>query len=298
MAEALIQLVNQNIDIDGLTANEGDVFDGDTFIGQGSEAIRKGTGISRGAPTLSLPINGSVTIPAGKYTGGKVQQSIRVLGEQRVSPTSKNIKISTKDTYMSGDIIVNPIPNLRPENIKKGEYVGGVGPGTWEGYIIRDPSTFYYRGTFAPGQSITSLKSSYSASISPPDLRKKYMLFLGETDSRINKRAFLFDSPIDITSKNKLTVKGSYYKDTSDSFGIRLETSGYTTKAAEGDDYSKLNTANRIFLYAEQMPRDSGEHPYTFEVDISPYSRNIYLYFKVDVTRNDFYMTIDSIQFT
>ena len=41
MAEALIQLVNQNVDIDGLTANEADVFDGATFIGQGSEAIRQ-----------------------------------------------------------------------------------------------------------------------------------------------------------------------------------------------------------------------------------------------------------------
>ena len=41
MAEALIQLVNQNVDIDGLTANEADVFDGATFIGQGSETVRK-----------------------------------------------------------------------------------------------------------------------------------------------------------------------------------------------------------------------------------------------------------------
>ena len=41
MAESLIQLVNQNVDIDGLTANEADVFDGATFIGQGSEAIRQ-----------------------------------------------------------------------------------------------------------------------------------------------------------------------------------------------------------------------------------------------------------------
>ena len=50
MAEALIQLVNQNVDIDGLTANEADVFDGATFIGQGSEAIRKGTGVTRDPP--------------------------------------------------------------------------------------------------------------------------------------------------------------------------------------------------------------------------------------------------------
>ena len=141
MAEALIQLVNQNVDIDGLTANEADVFDGATFIGQGSETVRKGTGVTQGAPTLGLSLNGRVTIPAGKYTGGKVQQSIQVLGEQRINPTSKNIKIPTKDMYMAGNIIVASIPNLKPENIKKGEYVGGVGPGTWEGYI-RAPASF------------------------------------------------------------------------------------------------------------------------------------------------------------
>lgn len=298
MAEALIQLVNQNIDIDGLTANEGDVFDGATFIGQGSEAIRKGSGANRGAPTLSLPINGSVTIPAGKYTGGKVQQSIRVLGEQRVSPTSKNIKISTKGTYMSGDIIVNPIPNLRPENIKKGEYVGGVGPGTWEGYIIRDPSTFYYRGTFAPGQSIMAFKFSSSSDIMSPDLRKKEMLFVGEAGAIRSRYVFLFNLPIDITSKNKLTVKGLYYRDDTYSGNLGLEVSGYPDKVSARDTYNGLDTTRRIFIHRENMPNEKGEYPYTLEADISQYSRNIYLYFLVYVQRDDYYMTIDSIQFT
>lgn len=300
MAEALIQLVNQNVDIDGLTVNEADVFDGATFIGQGSEAIRKGTGVTQGAPTLSLSLNGRVTIPAGKYTGGKVQQSIPVLGEQRINPTSKNIKIPTKDMYMAGNIIVASIPNLKPENIKKGEYVGGVGPGTWEGYIVRDPATFYYRGTFAPGQSIMAFKYSSGSFVTPPTLGKKAMEFYGNNDSRFRHYVFLFNSPIDITSKSKLTVKGTYHRDaygTSEGSMV-LDISGYPSKASSNDTYNGLNAGNRVFLKQQRFPRAQGTYPYTTEVDISSYSRIIYLYFHVTMTDPDDYMTIDSIQFT
>jgi hypothetical protein len=299
MAEALIQLVNQNVDIDGLTANEADVFDGATFIGQGSEAIREGTGVTQGAPTLGLSLNGRVTIPAGKYTGGKVQQSIQVLGEQRINPTSKNIKIPTKDMYMAGNIIVASIPNLKPENIKKGEYVGGVGPGTWEGYIVRDPATFYYRGTFAPGQSIMAFKYSRSSDIMSPNLGKKAMEFYGNEDSRRKYYVFLFNSPIDITSKSKLTVKGTYHRDASGtSTNMVLDISGYQSKASAGDTYTGLNTGDRVFLKQQRFPTAQGTYPYTVEVDISSYSRIIYLYFLVTMNRPDDYMTIDSIQFT
>lgn len=79
---------------------------------------------------------------------------------------------------MAGNIIVASIPNLKPENIKKGEYVGGVGPGTWEGYIVRDPATFYYRGTFAPGQSIMAFKYSGSSDIMSPNLGKRQWSFM------------------------------------------------------------------------------------------------------------------------
>lgn len=298
MAEALIQLVNQNVDIDGLTANEADVFDGATFIGQGSEAIREGTGVTQGAPTLGLSLNGRVTIPAGKYTGGKVQQSIPVLGEQRINPTSKNIKIPTKDMYMAGNIIVASIPNLKPENIKKGEYVGGVGPGTWEGYIVRDPATFYYRGTFAPGQSIMAFKYSSGSFVTPPTLGKKAMEFYGDSDSRKHRSTFLFDLPIDITSKSKLTVKGTYHRDaTGTSTNMVLDISGYQSKASAEATYTGLNTGDRIFLKQQRFPIAQGTYPYTVEVDISSYSRIIYLYFLVMMNRSDDYMTIDSIQF-
>ena len=299
MAEALIQLVNQNVDIDGLTANEADVFDGATFIGQGSETVRKGTGVTQGAPTLGLSLNGRGTIPAGKYTGGKVQQSIPVLGEQRINPTSKNIKIPTKDMYMAGNIIVASIPNLKPENIKKGEYVGGVGPGTWEGYIVRDPATFYYRGTFAPGQSIMAFKYSGSSDIMSPNLGKKAMEFYGNEDSRRKYYVFLFNSPIDITSKSKLTVNGTYHRDAAGtSTNMVLDISGYQSKASAGDTYTGLNTGDRVFLKQQRFSTAQGTYPYTVEVDISSYSRIIYLYFLVTMNRPDDYMTIDSIQFT
>ena len=200
---------------------------------------------------------------------------------------------------MAGDIIVASIPNLKPENIKKGEYVGGVGPGTWEGYIVRDPATFYYRGTFAPGQSIMAFKYSGSSDIMSPNLGKKAMEFYGNEDSRRKYYVFLFNSPIDITSKSKLTVNGTYHRDAAGtSTNMVLDISGYQSKASAGATYTGLNTGDRIFLKQQRFPTTQGTYPYTVDVDISSYSRIIYLYFLVTMNRPDDYMTIDSIQFT
>ena len=77
-----------------------------------------------------------------------------------------------------------------------------------------------------------------------------------------------------------------------------LDISGYQSKASSSDTYNGLNTGNRVFLKQQRFSRAQGTYPYTTEVDISSYSRIIYLYFLVTMTDPDDYMTIDSIQFT
>ena len=158
LAKLFIYKIGGGIDVDELTAKPSDVRASKTFIGQGSEEKQTGSIVERNSPTLALPINGTVTIPEGYYTGGKVTQDIPTLGKQTVNPGKNAVTVNTSGKYMTGDIVVSPIKNLTPSVIKKGEYVANVGPGTYEGYINDDPYTPYYYGTFGPGYTITGLK--------------------------------------------------------------------------------------------------------------------------------------------
>ena len=148
--DGLLDMVVQSADFDALTATPEMVLEKKKFIGPDG-AISVGTMPDRGSPTISLPLNGTASIPAGKYSGGKVTQNIPAMGGYTIYPTSKEQQIPTKGVYMGGNIIVPKLSNLVPENIKEGEYVGGVGPGTWKGFVVNDPYTLYQRGPFAPG---------------------------------------------------------------------------------------------------------------------------------------------------
>lgn len=300
LAEALIYAAGGSVDTDSLTATSGDVVSPLKFYGSGSEEIQQGSIVNRGELNKVLGINETYVVPAGYYSGGKVSQNIPVLGTQRVTPTSKTQTLYTQGRYMGGDIIQNAIPNLVPENIKKGEYVGGVGPGTWEGYIVEDPATFYYKGTFGPGQSITAFKYSSTSNINIPQYGKKNMTFWGNTDARERYYALVFDGAIDITNKSKLTIEGTYYRNSvGTTTNMVIDTSGYTMKAsAASDTYNGLDTSKRIFLNQYRPPTAQGEYTYKIEIDLSAYSRSVYLYILISMSRDDDYVTIDSVKFT
>ena len=105
--DGLLDMVVQSADFDALTATPEMVLEKKKFIGPDG-AISVGTMPDRGSPTISLPLNGTASIPAGKYSGGKVTQNIPAMGGYTIYPTSKEQQIPTKGVYMGGNIIVPP----------------------------------------------------------------------------------------------------------------------------------------------------------------------------------------------
>ena len=160
MGHALLKKTGGKLNLGDLTAKPEDVVSPYSFLGAGSDASQVGTIINRGNPEYNLPVNGEIRLPAGNYSGGTISQQVPTIGEQRVNPGKNRVTVSCKDKYMTGNIIISPIQGLTPEVIKKGEYVGGVGPGLWEGYVNDDPLCPYYNGTFYLGQSAQILSGN------------------------------------------------------------------------------------------------------------------------------------------
>lgn len=201
--DGLLDMVVQSADFDALTATLEMVLEKKKFIGPDG-AISVGTMPDRGSPTISLPLNGTASIPAGKYSGGKVTQNIPAMGDYTIYPTSKEQQIPTKGVYMGGNIIVPKLSNLVPENIKEGEYVGGVGPGTWKGFVVNDPYTLYYRGTFGPGQGVTLSNEDKTPNFTYED-RDLWMQY------SILSAAIIFNLPVNITGKNLMKIGYTCY---------------------------------------------------------------------------------------
>lgn len=80
---------------------------------------------NKGAPTATLSINGTYTIAAGWYTGGKVSQNITTQGATTLTPGTTEKKVSS-GRYMTGDITIKGDANLVAGNIKKGVTIFGV----------------------------------------------------------------------------------------------------------------------------------------------------------------------------
>ena len=213
MADGRLYMIIQSADFDQLNVQPGDVLKGKLYVGADGQT-HVGEMEDRGSPTLYLDLNGRLTPPEGKYDGGEVRQSIPTMEETHITPGSKQIIVYTDGMYMTGNIIVDKLANLVPENIKLGEYVGGVGPGAWQGYIVTDPKTFYYRGTFAPGQSISDYiaydSGTYKADrIEDIEHMEFHSVKLGTSGG--NMVYSVFNSPIDLTYVNKLVIEYSVY---------------------------------------------------------------------------------------
>lgn len=80
----------------------------------GSGEVYGPTVTQRGAWTSRLGINGKVMIPEGYHNGnGYVDQGISTLGEQKVVPKLSRHTLWTANQYMTGNVIIEPIPNQK-----------------------------------------------------------------------------------------------------------------------------------------------------------------------------------------
>ncbi len=134
MADAIVLRGGSGFDDSQLTATPDKVRNGKTFYGSGSDSIQTGTVTEIAAETVTLPLNGSYTIPQGIHSGnGKVVQSLQTSSGGTVYPTSEKQTVQTANKYMTDVVYVAPLTGLKPENIKKGVTILGV-TGTYEGY--------------------------------------------------------------------------------------------------------------------------------------------------------------------
>lgn len=80
----------------------------------GSGEVYGPTVTQRGAWTSRLGINGKAMIPEGYHNGnGYVDQDISTLDEQKVVPKLSRHTLWTANQYMTGNVIVEPIPNQK-----------------------------------------------------------------------------------------------------------------------------------------------------------------------------------------
>ena len=85
----------------------------------GSGEVYGPTVTQRGAWTSRLGINGKVMIPEGYHNGnGYVDQDISTLGEQKVVPKLSRHTLWTANQYMTGNVIIEPIPNQKTASTK------------------------------------------------------------------------------------------------------------------------------------------------------------------------------------
>lgn len=159
MAECLIEKSGGAVDVDGLTATPGDVLSGETFYGAGIDDIQAGMIVDHKQRRQKIGINESYALPAGAYLpGGYVYQEIQTQGTTEVTPVASGSSAGVYNKYMTGNVIVKGIENLKPENIRMGAVVGDIS-GTWQGYVNNSPLTPYWYGIFYPGQSGTIVRS-------------------------------------------------------------------------------------------------------------------------------------------
>ena len=215
--------------------------------------------------------------------------------ETHITPGSKQIIVYTDGMYMTGNIIVDKLNSLVPENIKLGEYVGGVGPGTWQGYIVTDPKTFYYRGTFAPGQSISDYIAYDSGTYKADRIEDiKHMEFhsvkLGTSGG--NMVYSVFNTSIDLTYVNKLVIEYSVYMPGSASTWIEA----YVTRE-KNIRYQAVKNLSIASRSEEITKKDTSGTVRTMEIDVSSLSRIAYLSLFVSFSVDTFKLFLRSVKF-
>lgn len=148
---------------DDLDTLPGDVLAGKKFGGVGSDEVQIGTMPDRGSPAHTLPINGVLNLPAGRYTGGHVTQSIPTMGAQTINPSASQQSIASSGKYMTGNVIVNPVSLPNAQDLRQGvNWYGRVG--TLKDYSSRQIATLTITSsaTANVGKSVTISNSRYT----------------------------------------------------------------------------------------------------------------------------------------
>lgn len=315
MADGLLDMIIQSANFDNLTAVAADGLSGKSFVGKNG-ATYNGNIVDRGSPTHSLPVNGSITLSAGKYSGGTVKQNLITMNGYTVHPGSKNITVPTKDRYMTGNIAIASLPNLKPENIKEGEYVGGVGPGTWKGYVVTDPYTIYKRGTFGPGQVLDCYNGDYPEGGDPTSVTYEERDIFIEYSIHDSLDGVLFVSnSIDITPKNTLVIEYSARRmpptqyrhslawvyltdrDPRDFHGF-IAPNGKELMRAYIAYYDVLKDSDNKMGYGKgaMSGTDEGDRIHTKTYDVSQISREVYFVMQCESSKEAFFK-IHSVKF-
>jgi len=80
--------------------------------------------------------------------GVRIPGNIATMGAQTISPTSYQQTVQTSGKFLSGNVTVNAVTNLRPENVKKGVSIGDV-TGVWEGWVPTASDLYLYGNNIA-----------------------------------------------------------------------------------------------------------------------------------------------------
>lgn len=291
MAKCPIYKIGGGIDIDGLTAAPSDVLASKTFMGDGNYEVQTGSMIERGTPNIVLPVNNSYKLPEGHYSGGKLYQSIPTLEEQMVELGPNPTTIQTKEKYMTGNVIVYPATNLTSSNIKKGVRIqvgNEIIEGSWEGYINTDPFTPFYYGSFNGIQSITAFKYMLYDSVGVVTLPKDRIQVYVKNNTYYT--TIVFNEPIDITHKSRLTVRAEFTGDdliNGYAMLYRNRVTDYYYNNASSTNL-KLNPALGEDLGSVSLRGNGGD----YVINLSGKSGNVYVYlsFISPATTSNVYM--------
>ena len=86
-----------------------------------------------------MPINGEYVIQPGIHSGqDRIYQDIPTKGNLEITPTAAGDTIGVAKNYMLQDVVIQPLDNFRPEDIKKGVTVGhgdGAITGKFQGFV-------------------------------------------------------------------------------------------------------------------------------------------------------------------
>ena len=277
MGICLIQKSGGAPDTRGVTALESDVLKGKTFLKSDGNA-GTGTMESRGAPDILLPINGDILIPEGNYTGGKVKQNIPTFSGTTVYSGKNPVTVETAGKYASGNVYVAQIKNLTPAVIKYGEYVGGVGPGTWQGYVNDDPDVPFFYGTFGPGFDMASLQLYRDNPKGNAWKGKDDINISAAAGSPVETVAIVIAKPINLSLYRSITWLADYDGSSTSYFMYfiaRNRVESWIRRSASQSDFNP--DLGEVLKYSPAIISSGTENT----VDVSGLSGNAYLYLSI-----------------
>ena len=128
---------------------------------------------NNGAVNHELPANGSYTIPKGYHDGsGKVTQDIPTQAAKTITPSASKQTVSVNGKLMTGDIVVNPIPNIRGQSQMAGGW-GSGGTGADAYFAMNDiPEGYYQKNGDDWAPEIRMKQSDVRAAIGATDSSK------------------------------------------------------------------------------------------------------------------------------